>query len=375
MFLAIPRRALAALAVLALGASAATAQARTVPDTARASYDPALRGLTWRLVGPFRGGRAVAVVGDPTRRQVFYFGAVDGGVWKTTNAGQSGRTSPTAESTIASVGAIAIAPSRSERRSAWAAARPTARGLDVRRRHVAVDRRRRDVDAPRPRRRAAHRAHRRASAQRRRGVRRGDGARERTERDARRLPHRPMAARTGARCCSRRVHRRDRPRDGPVESAHPLRGDVAHAAHAVGARRGRPQERHLEDDRRRRHVDASCPRTPASPRTRSAASACRVSPAMPRRVYATIECARRARAGSSGPTTAARRGSAPTATRMMVRPWYYSVVTADPSDTNTVYVMNLSVDARPTAAAPSRACACRTATRTSCGSIRATRTA
>ncbi len=46
-----------------------------------------LRGLRWRLVGPFRGGRAVAVVGDPTKRDVFYFGAVNGGVWKTTNAG------------------------------------------------------------------------------------------------------------------------------------------------------------------------------------------------------------------------------------------------------------------------------------------------
>src|SRR5256886_3394695 len=60
------------------------------PDSTRAARDasdPALRALHWRLVGPFRGGRAVAVAGDPTRPLVFYFGAADGGVWKTANGG------------------------------------------------------------------------------------------------------------------------------------------------------------------------------------------------------------------------------------------------------------------------------------------------
>jgi hypothetical protein len=62
------------------------------PDSARATAepgDPALRALHWRLVGPFRGGRAVAVTGDPARPLVFYFGAVDGGVWKTANGGET----------------------------------------------------------------------------------------------------------------------------------------------------------------------------------------------------------------------------------------------------------------------------------------------
>ncbi len=73
--------------------------------------DPALRALHWRLVGPFRGGRAVAVAGDPTRPLVFYFGAVDGGVWKTTNGGESWSNLTDGHSDIASVGAIAVAPS------------------------------------------------------------------------------------------------------------------------------------------------------------------------------------------------------------------------------------------------------------------------
>jgi photosystem II stability/assembly factor-like uncharacterized protein len=106
------RRALAAIALFALTAGAAHAQSKpATTDSARASYDPALRGLTWRLAGPVRGGRAVAVAGDPVQRDVFYFGGVDGGVWKTTNGGQSWANISDGTSTIASVGAIAIAPS------------------------------------------------------------------------------------------------------------------------------------------------------------------------------------------------------------------------------------------------------------------------
>ena len=44
-------------------------------------------GLKWRLIGPFRGGRAVAVGGVPGDSTTFYFGGVNGGVWKTTDAG------------------------------------------------------------------------------------------------------------------------------------------------------------------------------------------------------------------------------------------------------------------------------------------------
>ncbi len=83
------------------------------PDSTRAipAGDPALRALHWRLVGPFRGGRAVAVAGDPTRPLVFYFGAVDGGVWQTKNGGETWSNLTDGKSDIASVGAIAVAPS------------------------------------------------------------------------------------------------------------------------------------------------------------------------------------------------------------------------------------------------------------------------
>ncbi len=46
-----------------------------------------LQALEWRSVGPFRGGRVLAVAGDPGNIATFYFGCCGGGVWKTTNGG------------------------------------------------------------------------------------------------------------------------------------------------------------------------------------------------------------------------------------------------------------------------------------------------
>src|SRR6185312_4412286 len=67
-------------------------------------------GLRWRLVGPFRAGRVVAVSGVPGTGGTFYFGGVDGGVWKTTDAGTGWRRMCDHEP-VASIGALAVAPS------------------------------------------------------------------------------------------------------------------------------------------------------------------------------------------------------------------------------------------------------------------------
>src|SRR5256714_4293017 len=69
-------------------------------------------GLAWRMLGPFRGGRVDAVAGVPGagRSNEFYFGAVNGGVWKTIDGGRVWKpifdTQP-----VASIGAMAVAPS------------------------------------------------------------------------------------------------------------------------------------------------------------------------------------------------------------------------------------------------------------------------
>ncbi|MFI5207407.1 MAG: WD40/YVTN/BNR-like repeat-containing protein, partial [Gemmatimonadales bacterium] len=67
-------------------------------------------GLDWRMLGPFRGGRTDAVCGVPGRPNEFYFGHVNGGVWKTIDGGRS--WAPVFDGQeVASVGALAVAPS------------------------------------------------------------------------------------------------------------------------------------------------------------------------------------------------------------------------------------------------------------------------
>ena len=67
-------------------------------------------GMRWRLIGPFRGGRAITACGVPGEPDVFYFGAVGGGVWKTKDAGRVW-TPIFDHEPIASIGALAVAPS------------------------------------------------------------------------------------------------------------------------------------------------------------------------------------------------------------------------------------------------------------------------
>jgi photosystem II stability/assembly factor-like uncharacterized protein len=67
-------------------------------------------GLQWRLLGPFRGGRTDAVTGVPGRPNEFYFGHVNGGVWKTIDGGWVWRP-VFDDQPVASIGAMAVAPS------------------------------------------------------------------------------------------------------------------------------------------------------------------------------------------------------------------------------------------------------------------------
>jgi len=67
-------------------------------------------GMKWRLIGPFRGGRALAVTGVPTQPNTYYFGATGGGVWKTTDGGMSW-DSLFDKQAVSSIGAIDVADS------------------------------------------------------------------------------------------------------------------------------------------------------------------------------------------------------------------------------------------------------------------------
>src|SRR5450631_2738718 len=67
-------------------------------------------GLQWRLIGPFRGGRVIAVAGVPGTSTAFYFGSVGGGVWQTTDAGVVWKPIFDGQP-AASIGALTVAPS------------------------------------------------------------------------------------------------------------------------------------------------------------------------------------------------------------------------------------------------------------------------
>ncbi len=93
---------LASLAVaLAIGGASARAQDVAPP------FD---RALHWRFIGPLRGGRTVAIDGVANQPNLFYIAAVNGGVWKSDNAGRTWVPVFDREPT-GSVGALAVAPS------------------------------------------------------------------------------------------------------------------------------------------------------------------------------------------------------------------------------------------------------------------------
>src|SRR5690348_7476776 len=86
---------LSCLCLLAIDASASTSR---------------FGDLHWRLLGPFRGGRVLAVSGVPGQPRHFYFGAVNGGVWETLDAGRTWQPIFDGQP-VGSIGALAVAPS------------------------------------------------------------------------------------------------------------------------------------------------------------------------------------------------------------------------------------------------------------------------
>ena len=83
-----------------------------LPGISEAQIDSALfRGLKYRLVGPSRGGRVTAVTGVPSQPRTFYMGVASGGVFRTTDGGESWAPITDGKVPVASIGAIAVAES------------------------------------------------------------------------------------------------------------------------------------------------------------------------------------------------------------------------------------------------------------------------
>jgi photosystem II stability/assembly factor-like uncharacterized protein len=103
-------RSAAALAVLTLLSIGDTRFARL--DAQQQAIDPALlSAYRWRSIGPDRGGRSIAVAGVKGRPREAYFGAVGGGLWKTTDAGNNWAPVTDGLITSSSVGAVAVSDS------------------------------------------------------------------------------------------------------------------------------------------------------------------------------------------------------------------------------------------------------------------------
>jgi photosystem II stability/assembly factor-like uncharacterized protein len=81
------------------------------PPTLDVSFFSALE---WRFVGPYRGGRVIAVAGIPNDPLVYYFGAAHGGVWKTTDAGRHWRNVSDDFFEFPAVGGLDVSPSNPE---------------------------------------------------------------------------------------------------------------------------------------------------------------------------------------------------------------------------------------------------------------------
>ena len=92
--------------------SPAEAKPAEATTESRPHFDPKLwSGMQWRLIGPFRGGRSVAIEGVPGEPNTYYFGGVGGGVWKTSDGGANWKPIFDKQHSTSSIGAIAVAPS------------------------------------------------------------------------------------------------------------------------------------------------------------------------------------------------------------------------------------------------------------------------
>ncbi|HEX3469299.1 MAG TPA: hypothetical protein VHT05_14560, partial [Candidatus Elarobacter sp.] len=98
------------IVMLSLLLIAVAAPAASAPVAGGASATPWSALLQWRSIGPIRGGRTKAVTGVPGRPHEFYIGSVNGGIFKSTDAGRTWHPVFDDQPT-ASIGALAVAPS------------------------------------------------------------------------------------------------------------------------------------------------------------------------------------------------------------------------------------------------------------------------
>src|ERR1700730_6883504 len=99
------------IAAIASAASPSPSASPSSSPAATGTIDEKLfKGMQWRQVGPFRGGRALTIEGVVGEPDTYYFDGVAGGIWKTVDGGASW-TPLFDQEDISSIGALAVAPS------------------------------------------------------------------------------------------------------------------------------------------------------------------------------------------------------------------------------------------------------------------------
>lgn len=99
------------LVALIAGAGWSSTRAQQQPSAQRGFDQSLFKGLEWRSIGPYRGGRVTAVAGVTSQPFVYYFGGTGGGVWKTTDAGANWMPISDGAFGTGSVGGIGICES------------------------------------------------------------------------------------------------------------------------------------------------------------------------------------------------------------------------------------------------------------------------
>ena len=225
--------------------------------------------MHWRFVGPLRGGRTTSIAGAPGHPNLFYIGVVNGGVWKTDDAGRT--WSPIFDSQP--TGRSAHSRSRRAIRTSSTPAAAKDCSAPISRSATA------STNRPTPARRGRISAcatvsrFRRSRSIRRMPtalVRRGARPSVRTQRRARRLPFARRRGDVRARALQERKRRCVRRRARSARFERRLCDAVGGAPSAVGDRRlvRNSRQRHLQIDRRRNDVVAVDERTPARDRAR-----------------------------------------------------------------------------------------------------------
>jgi photosystem II stability/assembly factor-like uncharacterized protein len=98
------------LAVCLMATTHASAQkSKKAEPQAKSSFDASIfKGVKWRNIGPFRGGRANAIAGDPTNASVYYVGYTGGGIGKTDDGGITWKNISDGFFKVGTIGEIAI---------------------------------------------------------------------------------------------------------------------------------------------------------------------------------------------------------------------------------------------------------------------------